>query len=394
MKTLSFEGSGFEYFKIWIVNILLVIVTLGIYYPWAKVRNRRYFYANTTLEDRNFEYHATGKQLFVSYLIALALFIGYVVIQQISIIGSIVLVIALFLSIPWIVWRSMKFNMRMTSFSNVHFSFDGALGGAYVNFMVLPFLFFLSLYGGPIASAVVFNAIGPSVVAGIVAAILVIGSMTLTLFAFSFMQKRSNTYIIEGIRFGQGEFSTNLNTKTFAGIYLKAVGISFGLFLALMMLIGIFFSATVGLEGISELQNSMKNPDEATPESAAAIVGAIAPVYLGVILLSFFVIAYTHTQLRAYIFAQSTLDNDIRFNSSLKAMLLAWVMISNFFIIIFTAGIGTPWTQVRIMRFIATNTHVDTDIGFDQYISQKQDTQSSLGEQIGDAFDVDVGVAL
>ncbi|MFT6387486.1 MAG: hypothetical protein ACJAUP_000857 [Cellvibrionaceae bacterium] len=44
MKTLRFEGKGFEYFKIWMVNILLTIVTLGLYYPWAKVRHLRYFY--------------------------------------------------------------------------------------------------------------------------------------------------------------------------------------------------------------------------------------------------------------------------------------------------------------------------------------------------------------
>ncbi len=42
MKTLSFEGNGLEYFKIWIVNVLLTIITIGMYYPWAKVRNNRY----------------------------------------------------------------------------------------------------------------------------------------------------------------------------------------------------------------------------------------------------------------------------------------------------------------------------------------------------------------
>jgi len=39
------------------------------------------------------------------------------------------------------------------------------------------------------------------------------------------------------------------------------------------------------------------------------------------------------------------------------------------------------------------NTLVDTEYGFDAYLSEKQEEQSSLGEQIGDAFDVDVGVA-
>ena len=82
MKSLKFEGSGREYFKIWIVNVLLTIVTLGFYYPWAKVRNRRYFYANSILDGRNFEYHATGKQLFIGFLVAMSLFVAYVVIKM------------------------------------------------------------------------------------------------------------------------------------------------------------------------------------------------------------------------------------------------------------------------------------------------------------------------
>jgi len=40
----EFRGDGMEYFKIWIVNILLTILTLGIYSAWATVRNNRYFY--------------------------------------------------------------------------------------------------------------------------------------------------------------------------------------------------------------------------------------------------------------------------------------------------------------------------------------------------------------
>lgn len=44
---IEFTGSGSEYFRIWIVNLLLTLVTLGIYYPWAKVRRLRYFYGNT-----------------------------------------------------------------------------------------------------------------------------------------------------------------------------------------------------------------------------------------------------------------------------------------------------------------------------------------------------------
>ena len=49
--TLAFTASGSEYFRIWIVNILLTIVTLGFYLPFAKARRLRYFYANTLIDQ-------------------------------------------------------------------------------------------------------------------------------------------------------------------------------------------------------------------------------------------------------------------------------------------------------------------------------------------------------
>ena len=38
-----FEGKTSEYFGIWIVNLLLSLLTLGIYSAWAKVRRKKYF---------------------------------------------------------------------------------------------------------------------------------------------------------------------------------------------------------------------------------------------------------------------------------------------------------------------------------------------------------------
>ena len=59
--------------------------------------------------------------------------------------------------------------------------------------------------------------------------------------------------------------------------------------------------------------------------------------------------------------------------------------------VIITAGLYYPWAKVRMTRLMVENTLVDTSYGFDDYITEKQE-ESSLGEQIGDAFDVDVGL--
>ena len=44
MKGIEFKGKAMEYFGIWLANILLTVVTIGIFSAWAKVRRLRYFY--------------------------------------------------------------------------------------------------------------------------------------------------------------------------------------------------------------------------------------------------------------------------------------------------------------------------------------------------------------
>ena len=53
-EQIQFTGKAGEYFAIWIVNVALTILTLGIYSAWAKVRTNQYFYGNTFLADSAF----------------------------------------------------------------------------------------------------------------------------------------------------------------------------------------------------------------------------------------------------------------------------------------------------------------------------------------------------
>ena len=61
----EFRGSATEFFGIWIVNLLLSLLTFGIYSAWAKVRTKKYFYQNTYVAGRSFDYHATGGQILI-----------------------------------------------------------------------------------------------------------------------------------------------------------------------------------------------------------------------------------------------------------------------------------------------------------------------------------------
>ncbi len=395
MQALSFEGKGFEYFKIWIVNILLTIVTLGLYYPWAKVRNRRYFYANSTLEGKSFDYHATGKQLFIGYLISMALLIAYVALQNVSPAISGVIVLVFLAALPWIIWRSLKFNMRVTSFSNVLFSFDGKLGGSYFNYMLMPFLFMLSLYIGPILIAVIGSKLVEqfSVVGGVFIAAGVIASLALAVYVFAVMKKKNAMYVINGTRYGQGQFKAELEVAPFAKIFLKSI--------ALFLLAGFAYMIVIAIVGFAfgaanDLLGVAANLDDPVAiqgvfENALTFV-LIGLVYLGFIFISIAVFSYSYVRQREYIYNNVVLDDKIAFSSQLTVGRLAWVSLSNLLMTIVTLGLAMPWAAVRMARLVLEHTSVDTSAGIDSYVTQQQKDQSSLGEQIGDAFDVEVGV--
>ncbi|GGK00888.1 YjgN family protein [Pseudomonas matsuisoli] len=141
----EFTGSGGEFFRIWIVNLLLTIVTLGIYSAWAKVRTLRYFYGNTRLDENSFEYLAKPMQILKGRIIAVVLLILY------SVIGTLWPLFGMFsgllvaIATPWLIVRGLSFHLHNSAWRGVRFGFDGKVGSAAWAFIGWPLLALLTL---------------------------------------------------------------------------------------------------------------------------------------------------------------------------------------------------------------------------------------------------------
>jgi len=72
-SAFAFEGSWKEYAPIAFTNLLLTIVTLGIYRFWATTRTRHYLWSRTRFIDDRLEWTGTGKELFLGFLMVVAL---------------------------------------------------------------------------------------------------------------------------------------------------------------------------------------------------------------------------------------------------------------------------------------------------------------------------------
>ena len=121
--SLKFAGQAGEYFRIWIVNVCLSIVTLGIYSAWAKVRRKRYFYGNTLLNGAAFDYLANPKAILIGRVIVLAAW-GILVLLQKFGISSVGFIYLIFL--PDLVIRASRFNAFNSAHRNVRFHFGAS----------------------------------------------------------------------------------------------------------------------------------------------------------------------------------------------------------------------------------------------------------------------------
>ncbi len=72
----AYDGRVGDLYRIFLVNLLLSVLTLGLWRFWAITRLRRYLWSRTSSGGERFEYDGTGGQLFLSFVLALVLLIG------------------------------------------------------------------------------------------------------------------------------------------------------------------------------------------------------------------------------------------------------------------------------------------------------------------------------
>jgi uncharacterized membrane protein YjgN (DUF898 family) len=137
VHTFAFVGSGAAFFALVIKNMLLSLVTLGIYLPWAKTERRQYLWQNIEIAGHRLRYHGTGKELFFGYLKVIAgylIFVGAPMLvaklfgQALGGILQVLLFFAVMLLIPLAIWGSRRYLLSRTTWRGVRFRLGDGTG--------------------------------------------------------------------------------------------------------------------------------------------------------------------------------------------------------------------------------------------------------------------------
>ena len=340
---LEFSGTAGEYFRVWIVNVLLTVVTFGIYAAWAKVRTKRYFYAHTSLAGHAFEYLAEPKRILIGNLIVGALFLAFNASAAISPVLLLPMYIVLFAAVPWILAKSILFNARNSAWRGLRFGFTGSYGGAFKVFVLWPLL------------------------------------MAPTLgFIWPYVAKRQREWITNHYRYGTSGFAFGGETGEFYRIYLKALGFFVPLVIAYFLVIGAAFGAAM----------QARNGGPAQPPSALMMAAPF--VFLAGFVLAFVGAQYVRARLFVYKWNSTTLGAH-GFAASMRARDLIGIQLVNFIVTVLTLGLAWPWAAVRMARFQLSCLSVVPGGDLDAFVGESQPEPGALSEAAGDFLDFDIG---
>lgn len=440
---IVFQGKASEYFGIWIVNLLLTLVTLGVYSAWAKVRRKKYFYNNTLVENAGFDYHANPVSILKGRLIALAFFLGYSFSGNVNLFLPFLFMLIFLIALPWLVVRSATFNARNTSHRGLRFNFVGTAREAVRVFVAVPIL-----------TLVTFGLIIP------------------------YGAYLKNKFLVDNHRFGLSPFHLQAKVRDFYKVYLKLLLIPLAI-----ALIGVVAAIAIpayyqyshraqqqshmtpgvnfigqaaaeeqagaevpvpaekayrvervysekmppeaepqGLEPVAEVPQAdaaetaaMESPEDSQQaqvkektfdemmqernqkrreqmremfQHPEAMLG-VAAVLLAYLFFIFGFWGYLQARIGNLVWNNTVLDN-LSFKSSLRARDLIWIYISNIVVIALTFGLATPWAQVRLARYRTSKLKILGDVDFDQFVGDKKAEIKATGEEIVDMFDVDL----
>lgn len=342
---VQFHGTASEYFGIWIVNLTLSILTLGIYSAWAKVRTSKYFYQNTEIGGRRFDYHATGGQILIGRIIIVLSFVAIQILALVPIVLAVVMIAFLFV-FPWLLVRSLRFNARVTSWSNVRFNFHGKTGRAFLVYLLYPFLVIFSLF-----------------------------------LAWPFVDRARRRFVISHHSLGQSRFTLDAGIGSFYAAFFAFLGVilivlALSLASAVPVLMALLGDLSLLENDAFLLGNMLLMVQIYAGGIAAFVIGGI--VYTAII--------------RNILFGGTWIEGGHRLQSSVSVPRYVWIALTNALAIILTLGLMLPWAKVRMARYLAERTQVIVNGDLDDFIGDIVPEGGAFGDAYTDLEAIDVGL--
>jgi uncharacterized membrane protein YjgN (DUF898 family) len=324
---VEFTGTGKAYFGIWLSNLLLLILTLGWYYPWAKARKLRFFYGHTRIAGHPLAFHGEPRKMLRGFALTVVLMAVYSYANRVPGIASIVATLIMALIWPAIMRASLQFKLANSSWRGLRFKFTGTLAGAY-KVVLLPMavtvgLMFLSfLIGVLLPGALKPLAVLPAAI-GVVAMV-------------PYVWWHLKAYQHANYALGSLHTEFRGRYKDMVGIFVKA---------SLLGVVSLLLSAALLLL----VKSAFMPPAQGKAALAQWLALLLPGMLLTVVLVQLIQVPYFKARMQNLIWSQ-TGNSQIRFKSHLEPQNLMRVSLKNIGLTLITFGLYWPFAAVALAR--------------------------------------------
>jgi uncharacterized membrane protein YjgN (DUF898 family) len=337
IRRLYFHGTGGTLFGIHVVNILLTLITLGIYYFWAKVRVRAYLLGQTEFLSDRFAFHGTGKEILVGWLKAALVFglpavllgVGPELVgagPPVQVAAQLLLTMLVIVFIPVAVVGARRYRLSRTSWRGIRFSFRGRARDFVRLFLAGAFL----------------------------------SAITLGLY-YPVFEARRHRFLVDHSCFGNRRFGFDGRGQDLFGLYLVATLVLVGV----LGLYAVLFGIWVPLVTLR-------------PELAAL------PALVGLGLVGG-VWSWFSAKKQRYLWDHTTFEA-ARFHSTVTGRTLFGLRLGNLALLVLTLGLAWPWVTVRnarvALRYLTLEGPLDLET-----IQQEAQLPSATGEALAGFLD-------
>jgi uncharacterized membrane protein YjgN (DUF898 family) len=372
---VRFTGSGSEYFRIWVVNLLLLLITFGLYFPWARVRRFKYFYNHTLIDGHALDFHGEPRRMLRGMAIVTVFLFVYSYASHAAAVAGVVAAIAICVLWP-LIWRSsLKFRLANTSWRGLRFRFDGDVRGAFLVSGLPTALLLIPLalvhlvvmgdldYKSPQGAALVAQE------AKLYGLLFLLWGLALPWFIW-----RGARYQHGGYRFAQLATVLRVGPDKVYGVFFMALVVFICAVLA-----GAAVGAAVGFSvfGIGAGLGAGR------VGIAVALAAAIGAAYV----ICFVAMrAYLVSRMQNLLWSR-TGSRWLRFKSELRLSPTLWLMVKNWALILITLGLYWPFAAVALWRLrteaITVTTRMPTDDMLDMLTRPREDVTGDLAADLG-----------
>jgi uncharacterized membrane protein YjgN (DUF898 family) len=345
-SAFEFTGRWTEYLPIALTNLLLTIVTLGIYRFWAKARERRYLWSRTRFIDDSLEWTGTGKEMFIGFVIVMvvllpAFFAIQFALQALALRGQVLLagllIIALYVGLFYLIgvaqFRALRYRLSRSWWHGIR---GGSDDGGWE--------FGLKYIGKTLLGLIPFGLLVP-------------WSMV------SLWNDRWNR-----MSFGQNPFDASATTDGLFGRWLLVYLVPFA---------GVIVMS-IGMVGIMSSVGSGRDPTAAMGTVFLFLIG----FYLAIILVTLSYYALFYRQVAA-----ATSVAGIEFAFTAHTMDWLKLILGTIGLIIVTLGFGLMFVGYRNWSFIVRHMEATGEVNLD-LLKQSQTRAPGDAEGLADAFDI------